>query len=110
MRADLLPAESIQAALGAVLRADQVLIGADERDAYAHDDAEWAEFHRPLTVVLAESTDDVAAVVRLADGTRVSWRAGRWSVCAPGVSAGARGVGAGAAGRRREIAFAVRAL
>ena len=38
----------------------------EARDAYAHDDAEWAEFHRPLAVVLAESTDDVAAVVRFA--------------------------------------------
>ncbi|MET0812381.1 MAG: FAD-linked oxidase C-terminal domain-containing protein [Microbacterium sp.] len=62
-----MPAEAdILAALTAQLRPDQVLSDPAERDAYAHDDAEWAEFHRPLAVVLAETTDDVAAVVRLA--------------------------------------------
>ena len=66
MRADPLTADVVAAHLRGILRPDQVLIRAAERDAYAHDDAEWAEFHRPLAVVLAESTDEVAAVVRFA--------------------------------------------
>ena len=33
---------------------------------YAHDDAEWAPFVPPLAVVLAASTEEVAAVVRVA--------------------------------------------
>jgi len=59
-------AGDIAAALLDRFRADQVLTDPAERDAYAHDDAEWAEFHQPVAVVLAESTDDAAAAVRLA--------------------------------------------
>ena len=66
MRADPLTADIVAAALRDVLRLDQVLSTPEERDAYAHDDAEWAEFHRPFAVVLVESTRDVAAVVRFA--------------------------------------------
>ncbi len=66
MRADPLTADSVADALRAVLRSDQVLTDAADCDAYAHDDAEWAEFHRPLAVALVESADEVAAVVRLA--------------------------------------------
>ncbi|MGH7290834.1 MAG: FAD-binding protein, partial [Myxococcota bacterium] len=81
MRADHLTAESVVAALTQVLRPDQVLTATADRDAYAHDDAEWAEYHRPIAVVLAESTADVAAAVRFA--------------AAEGLSIVARGAGTG---------------
>ena len=62
-------------------------------DAYAHDDAEWAEYHRPLAVVLAETTDDVAAAVRFAaDG---------------GLSVVARGAGTGLSGGANALANAI---
>ena len=35
-------ADVVAAHLRGILRSDQVVTGADERDAYAHDDAEWA--------------------------------------------------------------------
>ncbi|GAA1943525.1 FAD-binding oxidoreductase [Microbacterium deminutum] len=84
MLADPLDADVVAAALRAVLRPEQVLSGPAERDAYAHDDAEWADFHRPLAVALPESTPDVAAIVRFA---------GR-----AGVPVVARGTGTGLSG------------
>ncbi len=86
-------AEDAAASLRGVLRPDQVLTRPGERDAYAHDDAEWAEFHRPVAVVLAETTDDVAAVVRVA--------------AAAGLSVVARGAGTGLSGGANALADAV---
>ena len=61
------------ASLRGILRPDQVIDDAARLDAYAHDDAEWAEFHRPVAVVLPETTEEVAAVVRLCatEGRRI---------------------------------------
>ena len=84
MPAELRTAEDVTAALRAILRPDQVLADPAARDAYAHDDAEWAEFHRPLAVALVESAEEVAAVVRLA--------------ATQGVSVVARGAGTGLSG------------
>ncbi|MET0672854.1 MAG: FAD-linked oxidase C-terminal domain-containing protein [Microbacterium pygmaeum] len=56
----------VAGALRGLLRPDQVLDDPAQLDAYAHDDAEWAPYARPRAVVLAGSTDDVAAVVRVA--------------------------------------------
>ncbi len=67
-----LDADAVAVALREVVRSDQVLSDPAERDAYAHDDAEWAEFHRPLAVVLAESAEDVAACVRFAARAELS--------------------------------------
>ncbi|WP_159602571.1 FAD-binding oxidoreductase [Agromyces humi] len=63
--------ETVVAELHRMLRADQVLTDAASLDAYAHDDAEWAPYERPLAVVLAEHEDDVSAVVRLAAASDV---------------------------------------
>ncbi|ROQ38788.1 glycolate oxidase [Frondihabitans sp. PhB188] len=56
-----------------VFPADQILTDAGSLERYSHDDAEWAEYTAPLAVVLAQSTDDVARVVRWAGehGVRV---------------------------------------
>ena len=59
-------AADVAVALRSILPADRVLSAESDRDAYAHDDAEWAEYHRPLAVVLARTTAEVAAVVRYA--------------------------------------------
>ena len=53
-------------ALRELLRDDQLLTADDELDRYAHDDAEWSDFERPVAVVLAESADEVSAAVQLA--------------------------------------------
>jgi glycolate oxidase len=86
-------ADVVAAHLRAILRSDQVLTGAGERDAYAHDDAEWAEYHRPLAVVRAETTADVAAVVRYAAGE--------------GLSVVARGAGTGLSGGANALEDAI---
>lgn len=91
--ADAIAADPVTAALLGLLRPDQVLTDPDERDRYAHDDAEWAEYHRPRAVVLAETTDDVAAVVRLA--------------VREGVSVVARGAGTGLSGGANALANAI---
>ncbi|HET6825443.1 MAG TPA: FAD-binding protein, partial [Amnibacterium sp.] len=44
----------------------RMLTDADAVARYAHDDAEWAPYDPPLAVVLAASTEEVAAVVRVA--------------------------------------------
>ena len=94
MPADTPDADAIAAALRDVLQTrsgrsrSQAL-----RDGYAHDDAEWAEFHRPLAVVLAESADDVSAAVRFAaDG---------------GLSVVARGAGTGLSGGANALANSI---
>ena len=74
----------VAAHLRGILRPDQVLIDDAERDAYAHDDAEWAEYHRPVAVALAETTEEVAAIVGYARGE--------------GLSVVARGAGTGLSG------------
>ncbi|WIB60916.1 FAD-linked oxidase C-terminal domain-containing protein [Curtobacterium sp. MCLR17_007] len=60
-------------ALEQLLPADQVLRDPGALERYRHDDAEWAESHLPLAVVLARSTEDVVAAVRWAasNGVRV---------------------------------------
>ncbi|MFJ6652733.1 FAD-binding oxidoreductase [Microbacterium sp. NPDC091313] len=70
-----------------------ILDQASDLDAYAHDDAEWADFARPLAVVCAESTDDVAAVVRFA--------------AAAGVSVVPRGAGTGLSGGANAMAGSI---
>ncbi|GAA1981990.1 FAD-binding oxidoreductase [Microbacterium pumilum] len=90
MPVDPLDAESVAAALRRIVRSDQLLSDPALRDEYAHDDAEWADFHRPLAVVLAESADDVAAVVRFAAGA--------------GLSVVARGAGTGLSGGANALA------
>jgi glycolate oxidase len=70
MRADPLTADTVVAGLREFLRDDQILTDAANCDSYAHDDAEWAEYHRPLAVALVESTGEAAAVVRYAASTR----------------------------------------
>ena len=97
MRADspaaLAAADSAAARLRDILRPDQVISDAERRDDYAHDDAEWAEYHRPLSVVLAETTEDVAAVVRFA--------------AAEGLSVVARGAGTGLSGGANALEKAI---
>ena len=50
MRADpsAAVADTVAAALRGLLRPDQVISEPARLDDYAHDDAEWAEYHRPL--------------------------------------------------------------
>lgn len=66
MRADSLSSEAVASTLRTIIRPEHVISDPDRLDAYAHDDAEWAEFHRPLAVALADSTEDVAAIVHFA--------------------------------------------
>lgn len=89
-----MPTEATAAAmLRGILRPDQVLTDRADRDAYAHDDAEWAEFHRPLAVALAETTEDVAAVVGAAG--------------AAGLHIVARGAGTGLSGGANALEDAI---
>ena len=67
-----------------MLRDTQLLTDPARLADYAHDDAEWAAYATPLAVVLAESTEDVAAVVRIA--------------AAAGIPVVARGAGTGLSG------------
>lgn len=57
--------------LRGILPADRVLTDPFSLQSYSHDDAEWAEFVLPLAVVQAKSTEEVAAVVRLAGAAGV---------------------------------------
>ncbi|WP_423923098.1 FAD-binding oxidoreductase [Frigoribacterium sp. 2-23] len=61
------------AGLAELLPPEQVLREIDDLEHYSHDDAEWADYVRPLAVVRARSTDDVSATVRWAaeNGVRV---------------------------------------
>ncbi|MFB2586554.1 FAD-binding oxidoreductase [Herbiconiux liukaitaii] len=76
--------ESVHEALRGVVASDRVLVSDAEREAYSHDDAEWAAFAPPVAVVLAESVEEVSAVVRIA--------------AAHGVSIVPRGAGTGLSG------------
>jgi glycolate oxidase len=95
MRADpsAVVVDRVASALREILRPDQVITEPARLDDYAHDDAEWAEFHRPLAVVLAETTDDVAAAVRFAADE--------------GLSVVARGAGTGLSGGANALANAI---
>ena len=95
MRADpsAAVADPVASALRKVLRDDQVISEPARLDDYAHDDAEWAEYHRPLAVVLAETTDDVATAVRFAADE--------------GLSVVARGAGTGLSGGANALANAI---
>ncbi|HEY6415893.1 MAG TPA: FAD-binding oxidoreductase [Acidimicrobiales bacterium] len=57
--------------IAAVVGAEHVRTGDAIKDDYGHDEALTAEPQRPLAVVSPASTDDVAAVVRLADEHRI---------------------------------------
>jgi glycolate oxidase len=81
---DLAGRATFVAELNGLLRAGQVLADPADLEPYAHDDAEWAAFTAPLAVVLAETTEDVAAVVALAAGR--------------GIRVVARGAGTGLSG------------
>jgi glycolate oxidase len=86
-------ADAVATALRGVLAPDRVLSGEAERDAYAHDDAEWAEFHRPLAVACVQATDEVSAVVRYA--------------AAEGLSIVPRGAGTGLSGGANALRNAI---
>ena len=57
---------ALVAALQTALPDGAVLTERVSVEAYAHDDAEWADYVSPAAVVLATSTDDVVATVRIA--------------------------------------------
>ncbi|WP_082467635.1 FAD-binding oxidoreductase [Leifsonia sp. Leaf264] len=92
MSSTIVEADGITA-VSAIVRTDQVLTDAAALAAYSHDDAEWAAYERPLAVVLAESTDDVSAMV--------SWCA------ANGVAVVARGSGTGLSGGANAVADSI---
>jgi len=79
----------LAAALGALTSPERVLVDGASLTTYSHDDAEWAPFEQPLAVVLALSTEEVAAVVGLAvsRGIRVVARG-----AGTGLSGGANGI------------------
>jgi len=76
-------------ALGALTSPERVLGDGASLATYSHDDAEWAPYEAPLAVVLALSTEEVAAVVALAvsRGIRVVARG-----AGTGLSGGANGI------------------
>lgn len=55
---------ALLADLAAVLPADRLTTDADVLEAYAHDDAEWAEWSPPLCLVRPRTADEVQSVVR----------------------------------------------
>jgi glycolate oxidase len=57
--------------IAGVVSAEHVRTGDAIKDDYGHDEALTAESQRPLAVVSPASTDEVAAVVRLADEHRI---------------------------------------
>jgi glycolate oxidase len=81
--------DDIRAALGTLVSPERVLSDSASLASYSHDDAEWAAFEAPLAVVLAQSTEEVAAVVALAAerGIRVVARG-----AGTGLSGGANGI------------------
>lgn len=54
--------------LSALMTTGRVLHDEESLHAYSHDDAEWAPFTEPWAVVLAQSTEEVAAAVTYAAG------------------------------------------
>ena len=94
--APALAAEAVDAFvadLASALDADRVLRDPESLARYSHDDAEWAPFEAPLAVVLARSTDEVSAVLRLA--------------AASGVRVVPRGAGTGLSGGANAVADCV---
>jgi glycolate oxidase len=85
--------DSLVADLASALDADRVLRDPESLARYSHDDAEWAPFEAPLAVVLARSTDEVSAVLRLA--------------AASGVRVVPRGAGTGLSGGANAVADCV---
>jgi len=79
--------------LEAAVGADRVLRDPDSLARYSHDDAEWAPWETPLAVVLARTTEEVAATVR--------WAA------ASGVRVVPRGAGTGLSGAANAVADSV---
>jgi glycolate dehydrogenase FAD-linked subunit len=61
---DKTPQPPIVAALRAALPADRVLTDPSVTESYAHDEAEWAAYGAPASVVRARDTAEVAATVR----------------------------------------------
>jgi glycolate oxidase len=59
-------ADRLVGRLADVVGADAVVAGDDASEDYSHDEALSAEWHRPDVVVRPSSTDDVAAIVRIA--------------------------------------------
>ncbi|MER6992650.1 FAD-linked oxidase C-terminal domain-containing protein [Saccharopolyspora hirsuta] len=57
--------ENALAALRAELPESVLLTDPDSTGRFAHDEAEWAPFGKPLAVVRARSTEDVVATVRI---------------------------------------------
>jgi glycolate oxidase len=80
----------LHARMVALLRPDQVLSGPEASEDYRHDEALTAEWVTPELVVLPESTEEVAAVVRVADEL--------------GVAVTARGAGTGLSGACTPVA------
>lgn len=80
---------TIRDALLGFLPADRVLTDDGALESYSHDRAEWADFTVPAAVVLAASTEDVAATVRWAAeaGVRIVPRG-----AGTGLSGGANGI------------------
>jgi len=78
------------AALAEAVSPDRVLTDESALVRYSHDDAEWADFVPPLAVVLAATTDEVAAVVKIA--------------AAAGVKIVPRGAGTGLSGGANAVA------
>ncbi|WP_210506537.1 FAD-binding oxidoreductase [Naasia sp. SYSU D00057] len=66
-------AETVLDRLATAVPPARIRTDAATLESYSHDDAEWAPCEPPLAVVLAETVDDVAAVVRIAgeSGLRV---------------------------------------
>src|SRR5215218_965976 len=59
-------AETVLEQLHSAIPPERIRTDAETREAYSHDDAEWAPYEPPLAVVIAETVDDVAAAVRIA--------------------------------------------
>jgi glycolate oxidase len=64
-------ADDVVERLAELVGSDHVLAGEDVKDDYTHDEALTAAPQRPRAVVLPATTDEVAAVLRLADERRV---------------------------------------
>lgn len=87
------PTSTIVSELRELLERDQVVTDDDVLEQYSHDDAEWAEYVRPLAVVRARSTDDVASVVAYA--------------AAHGIRVVPRGAGTGLSGGANAVADSI---
>lgn len=84
------PLKDIVKDLSELLTAEAVLSDEATLEKYSHDDAEWAPYTTPLSVVLPQTTEQVSAVVRYAK--------------AQGVSVVPRGAGTGLSGGANSVA------